>query len=79
MSVEFRLMSPLFCYPSDQQIAFFVERKLRTSYQAFSEKLMTDCNLPMRLGNLPMRFFDPIFGKFESEYKEFIAPGIVMT
>lgn len=40
---------------------------------------MTDCNLPMRLGNLPMHFFDPIFGAFESEYKEFIAPGIVMT
>ena len=56
-----------------------MERKLRTSYQAFSEKLMTDCNLPMRLGNLPMRFFDPIVGKFEAEYKEFIAPGIVMT
>lgn len=64
---------------ADQQIAFFVERKLRTSYQMFSEKLMTDCQLPMRLGNLPMRFFDPIFGTFESEYKEFIAPGIVMT
>lgn len=45
----------------------------------FSEKLMTDCQLPMRLGNLPMRFYDPIFGTFESEYKEFIAPGIVMT
>lgn len=64
---------------TDQQIAFFLERKFRSAYQSFSEKMMVDCGLPMRLGNLPMYFLEPIFGQFEAEYKEFIAPGIVMT
>ncbi|XP_055688091.1 ABC transporter G family member 23 [Lutzomyia longipalpis] len=64
---------------TDQQISYFLERKLRSTYQKFSESLMTDCELPVALGNIPIHFYEPIFGYAEGEFKEFIAPGIIMT
>uniref|UniRef100_A0A0K8TRC9 Putative abc transporter g family member 20-like isoform x2 n=1 Tax=Tabanus bromius TaxID=304241 RepID=A0A0K8TRC9_TABBR len=64
---------------SDQQIAFFVERRLREAYKNFVENLMQDCGLPKSLANLPIRFEKPIFGSYNDEYRKYIAPGVVMT
>ncbi|GAB0099833.1 ABC transporter G family member 20 [Sergentomyia squamirostris] len=69
----------IFMDMTDQQISFFLERKLRSTYIRFSENLMADCDFPLALGNIPIHFYEPIFGKAEGEFKEFIAPGIIMT
>jgi ABC-2 family transporter protein len=64
---------------SDQQLTFFLEKKLRQTYLEFSQHLMRDCEFPIKLGNIPMDFLDPIYGSFDGVYTDYMAPGIVMT
>lgn len=64
---------------SNQQVAFFVERKLRETYSTFAQDLMTDCNLPAQLGTIPIRFHTPVFSSFDAPFQEYAAPGVIMT
>lgn len=64
---------------SDQQLTFFLEKKLRQTYLEFSESIMADCGLPIKLGNIPIDFLTPIYGSFDGVYTDYMAPGIVMT
>lgn len=64
---------------SDQQLTFFLEKKLLQTYKEFIEKLMGDCNYPIKAGNVPIDFLDPIYGSFDGVYTDYIAPGVVMT
>lgn len=38
---------------TNQQLTFFLERKLLQTYTEFSEKLFGDCGYPIRTGNVP--------------------------
>lgn len=64
---------------SNQQVSFFLERKLRELYGDFAQNLMADCDLPRKLGSIPVRFETPVFGSFDAEFKQYAAPGVVMT
>lgn len=64
---------------SNQQVAYFLERKLREVYGDFAQELMVDCELPKALGSIPIRFETPVFGAFDTPYKQYAAPGVIMT
>ncbi|CAG9797343.1 unnamed protein product [Chironomus riparius] len=64
---------------SDQQLTFFLEKKLMQTYHEFIEKLMGDCKYPIKAGNIPIGFKDPIYGSIDGVYTDYIAPGVVMT
>lgn len=64
---------------SDQQLTFFLEKKLRQTYLEFAEQMMGDCGFPIKLGNVPIDFETPIYGSFDGEYTDYMAPGVVMT
>ena len=64
---------------SDQQLTFFLEKKLRQTYQEFAQQLMADCEFPIKLGNIPIDFEMPVYGTFDDEFTSYIAPGVVMT
>lgn len=64
---------------SDQQLTFFLEKKLMQTYHEFIEKLMGDCKYPIKAGNIPIDFKDPIYGSIDGVYTDYIAPGVVMT
>jgi hypothetical protein len=64
---------------SDQQITFFLERKLRELYQTFAQSVMEDCNYPKQLGTIPIQFMTPVYGHMDAEFQEYMAPGVVMT
>lgn len=64
---------------SNQQVAFFVERKLRETYGIFAQELMTDCNLPAQLGTIPIHFHTPVYSSFDAPFQEYAAPGVIMT
>lgn len=64
---------------SNQQVAFFLERKLREAYGSFAEKLMIDCELPKGLASIPMHFEKPVYSSFEADFQEYAAPGVIMT
>lgn len=69
----------IFMDKSDQQLTFFLEKKLRQTYLEFAQSLMSDCGLPIKLGNIPIGFLEPIYGSFDGVYTDYMAPGVVMT
>lgn len=69
----------IFMDKSDQQLTFFLEKKLRETYREFAENLMADCEFPIKLGNIPIDFMEPIYGSFDGVYTDYMAPGVVMT
>lgn len=64
---------------SNQQVAFFLERKLREAYGEFAQKLMLDCELPRALATIPINFKKPVYSSFEADFQEYAAPGVIMT
>lgn len=64
---------------SNQQNAYFLERKLREAYGSFAQKLMTDCELPARLATIPVNFQKPVYSSFDADFQEYAAPGVIMT
>lgn len=64
---------------SNQQVAFFLERKLREAYGAFAQNLMTACGLPRALASIPINFQKPVYSSFEADFQEYAAPGVIMT
>lgn len=64
---------------SNQQISYFLERRLREIYRDFAEDLMVDCEYPKKLSNIPVYFETPVYGSFDVEYKQYAAPGTIMT
>lgn len=64
---------------SNQQVAFFLERKLREAYGSFAQKLMIDCELPKQLASIPINFKKPVYSSFEADFQEYAAPGVIMT
>lgn len=64
---------------SNQQVAYFLERKLREAYGAFAQKLMVDCELPKALASIPVRFEKPVYSSFDADFQEYAAPGVIMT
>ncbi|XP_014089830.1 ABC transporter G family member 20 [Bactrocera oleae] len=64
---------------TDQQIGYFIERKLRDSFGSFVKNVLAECNLPAGLGNIPIQFQEPVYGSFDIEFQQYVAPGVVMT
>lgn len=64
---------------SNQQLIFYLEKKLLKTYLEFTEQLMVDCNYPIKLGNSPINFDTPIFGSFDGTFTDYMAPGVIMT
>lgn len=64
---------------SNQQVAYFLERKLREAYGAFAQRLMVDCNLPKTLATIPVNFQKPVYSSFDADFQEYAAPGVIMT
>lgn len=64
---------------SNQQVAFFLERKLREAYGSFAQNLMVDCELPKALASIPINFKKPVYSSFEADFQEYAAPGVIMT
>lgn len=69
----------IFMDRSDQLISFFFDRKIWQTYKEYSEKLMIDCEMPVKSGNIPINFMDPIYGSYDSDYTDLMAPGLILT
>ncbi|XP_068150519.1 ABC transporter G family member 20 [Drosophila tropicalis] len=64
---------------TDQQVAYFMQRKLRDKFKNFMEKVVEECNASKALVELPVQFQDPIYGSNDIEFQQYCAPGVVMT
>ncbi|EDW63587.1 ABC transporter G family member 20 [Drosophila virilis] len=64
---------------TDQQVAYFMQRKLRDKFSTFMNSVVQDCNVSAALVKLPVQFQDPIYGSTDIEFQQYCAPGVVMT
>lgn len=64
---------------SDLQITFFLQLKFYQIYKDFSQGIAGDCNLPIRVGNIPVSFEEPIYGSYSTDFKHSMAPPMIMV
>lgn len=64
---------------SDLQLTFFMQARFYQTYKKFSENMMQDCGLPIKLGNIPVTFEEPIYGNFDADFKHSMAPPMIMV
>ncbi|KAL7040383.1 hypothetical protein ACKWTF_000370 [Chironomus riparius] len=62
---------------SDLQLTFFLQSKFYQMYKNFTQHMMSDCNLPKKLGNIPVNFEQPIYGSYDTDFKHSMAPPMV--
>ncbi|KAH8265045.1 hypothetical protein KR038_004913 [Drosophila bunnanda] len=66
-------------FSADQQVAYFMQRKLRDKFSTFMRSVVRDCNVSSAIVDLPVQFQEPIFGSTDIEFQQYCAPGVVMT
>lgn len=64
---------------TNQQLTFFLQRNLYNVYKNYSENMLGDCNLPRKLDNIPIDFLGPIYGEYEADFKQTMAPAMIMV
>lgn len=67
----------IFMDQSDLQLTFFLQSKFYQIYKNFTQHMMADCNLPIKLGNVPVNFETPIYGSYDTDFKNSMAPPMV--
>ncbi|KAG5674741.1 hypothetical protein PVAND_004692 [Polypedilum vanderplanki] len=64
---------------SDLQLTFFLQSKFYQIFKNFTQHMMADCNLPLKLGNVPVNFEKPIYGSYDTDFKHSMAPPMIMV
>lgn len=69
----------IFMDHSDLQLTFFLQSKFYQIFKNFTQHMMADCNLPIKLGNVPVNFEQPIYGSYDTDFKHSMAPPMIMV
>lgn len=69
----------IFMDRTDQLITFYLDKNLLQTYKEYSEKLMRDCQLPIKYGNIPFNLMEPIYGSFNGATQDSMAPSLILT
>ncbi|XP_046646484.1 ABC transporter G family member 20-like [Daphnia pulicaria] len=64
---------------SNQQISVVLQRRLNEAFEDFTNDILRACDYEPTAGNIPVSFLDPVYGKKDSTYTEFMAPGMILT
>ncbi|XP_071958454.1 ABC transporter G family member 20-like isoform X2 [Antedon mediterranea] len=67
---------------TNQQIALSLEQSLSTAYQDFISDLLSSIKFPKinpKIAELPLQFGEPIYGTEESDFTDFMAPGVILS
>merc|ERR1712071_208702 len=64
---------------ADQQISLTLQRSFIDAFDDFSKDLLNACSYEPGAGSLPVSFLDPVYGKKNPSFTEFMAPGIILT
>jgi ABC-2 family transporter protein len=69
----------IFMDQSDLQLTFFLQSKFYQIYKNFTQHMMGECKLPIKLGNVPVNFEQPIYGSYDTDFKHSMAPPMIMV
>jgi len=48
------------------------------AYKDFVKELLTDCGFHPELAESPIKYLDPIYGKDDTDFREYVAPSILL-
>lgn len=63
----------------DQQISTLLFRDLQYTFFDFVETILQECDEDPRIGQIPVRFQDAIYGEQNPNFTDFAAPGVILT
>jgi hypothetical protein len=63
---------------TDLQITSFLMYRLYKAYESFNKKLLKRAGLNENLESVPMKFEEPIYGSFMSDFKNSMAPAAIL-
>lgn len=64
---------------SDLQLTYFTQARIYQTFGKFIQNLMVDCELPVKIGSIPISFETPIYGSYEADFKHSMAPPMIMV
>lgn len=64
---------------SNEQIALTLQHRLVGGFNEFNRNLVTSCDYQPVIPSIPVEFMDPVYGKKNPSFTDFMAPGIILT
>ncbi|EFX71377.1 ABC protein, subfamily ABCH [Daphnia pulex] len=64
---------------SNEQIALTLQHRLVGGFNDFNRNLVTACDYQPVIPSIPVEFMDPVYGKKNPSFTDFMAPGIILT
>ncbi|XP_017774597.1 PREDICTED: ABC transporter G family member 20 [Nicrophorus vespilloides] len=64
---------------SNENIGTFLKRDLYFSFEDFFRAYLTSCDINDKIGSIPIRFNEPIYGYKRPNFTDFAAPGVIIT
>lgn len=64
---------------SNQQVGLMLYRDIQLAFRDFAMILLEQCGENPKLGDLPIRFEEPIYGSMSPTFTDFVAPGVIIT
>nr|AHK05673.1 ATP-binding cassette transporter sub-family H 55580 [Tigriopus japonicus] len=63
---------------TNQQVGITLQMELVEAFKRFSEDVISSCNISTKLASIPLRFSDPVYGKYKQTLTDFAVPGIIL-
>lgn len=54
---------------TDLQLTYYLQRQFYEVYKRYSERILTECNRPIKLDNIPINFDETFFGSLKSDFR----------
>lgn len=64
---------------SSQTVAALLQRILLETFHTFSGQILKECGFDERAADLPLTFEDPVFGQKDTNYREYLAPSMLLA
>ncbi|XP_022918128.1 ABC transporter G family member 20 [Onthophagus taurus] len=64
---------------SNQNIGSFLKRDLYKAFETFFQDYLEVCGIDRKIGQIPMRFNEPLYGANAPDFTDFAAPGVILT
>ncbi|XP_011307480.1 ABC transporter G family member 20 [Fopius arisanus] len=63
----------------DRQIGLHMEKTLFSKFFEIYEMIVSECRIPKRFVDIPLKFEDPVFGAMNQKFSDFMAPTFLLT
>ncbi|XP_050545650.1 ABC transporter G family member 20-like isoform X2 [Daktulosphaira vitifoliae] len=67
------------CDMSNKQIGLMLNRNLLLAYQDFGQEILKSCDENPKLANIPIQFNEPVYGKADANFSNYVAPGVILA